>query len=513
MFYENIIIGAGPAGLQCAYYFNKFNINYIILERSSISGSFFSKYPHSSNLISINKQFTGLNENNNFKLRHDWNSLLNDENFLFKDFSQEYYPDRNDLVEYLNEFTKKFNINILYNKNVSNISKNENLFTIKIKDSDEFFNCKKLIIATGLSKIYKPDIKINVIDSIKHYGEYPTDFFKSKKNLKEFENKKILIVGNGNASYELANILNNFTSNIVIFGKSVRDWAMVSHYSGDLRSIYLQYMDTFLLKSLNGIDHHKHFEIIQSNKNDKYEQKINNSFYYDKIIFCTGWTFDNSIFDFEVELTENKKYPKIKFNYESNNIDNLYFIGALMHSNDYRKSSGGFIHGFRYLIEIFVKINYNISGDIYKINFNSYDDCSIITQLIMDRFNNSSELYQMFGIIIDTFCYNVKDKQIIYYKNVTTLIEDINSNYDIKFQLSLEYGNDHNYYIPKIGLKFSSIGTESSSSLLHPIIRVFKKSKLIDVMHLDEDLLTEFTKHEIYHDRIFRFLKSYLVIN
>ena len=169
MFYENIIIGAGPAGLQCAYYFNKFNINYIILERSSISGSFFSKYPHSSNLISINKQFTGLNENNNFKLRHDWNSLLNDENFLFKDFSQEYYPDRNDLVEYLNEFTKKFNINILYNKNVSNISKNENLFTIKIKDSDEFFNCKKLIIATGLSKIYKPDIKINVIDSIKHY--------------------------------------------------------------------------------------------------------------------------------------------------------------------------------------------------------------------------------------------------------------------------------------------------------------------------------------------------------
>ena len=29
----------------------------------------------------------------------------------------------------------------------------------------------------------KSDIKIEVVDPIKHYGEYPTDFFKSRKNL------------------------------------------------------------------------------------------------------------------------------------------------------------------------------------------------------------------------------------------------------------------------------------------------------------------------------------------
>jgi thioredoxin reductase len=511
MFYENIIIGAGPAGLQCAYYFNKFDINYVILERARISGSFFSKYPHSSNLISINKQFTGPNENPNYKLRHDWNSLLNDQNFLFKEFSQEYYPDRNDLVEYLNEYAKKFNINILYDKNVYKISKDEDLFRIKIKDSDEIYSCKKLIVATGLSKMNKSDIKINVVDPIKHYGEYPTDFFKSRKNLKEFENKKVMIIGGGNASFELANILNNVTSNIIIMTRSIREWAMVSHYSGDLRSIYLPYMDTFFLKSLNGIDRFKN-DIIQTEKNGKY--KVGDTPYYpDKIIFCTGWIFDNSIFDFEVDTSENNKYPKINFNYESSNVNNLYFIGALMHSRDYRKSSGGFIHGFRYLIEIFFKINYNIEGDTYKIKFNSYDDCSILTQLIMDRLTNSSELYQMYGIVIDRFCYNIKDKEIIYFKNLTTSIENLNFIYDVKFELSLEYGLNRNEYIPDLIKKFSKIGSESAAKLLHPVISVYRENKLIDVIHLDEEILTDFSSHLLYHDRIFRFLKSYLVIN
>ena len=32
MFVENIIIGASPAGLQAAYYFKKYNIEYIIIK-------------------------------------------------------------------------------------------------------------------------------------------------------------------------------------------------------------------------------------------------------------------------------------------------------------------------------------------------------------------------------------------------------------------------------------------------------------------------------------------------
>ena len=43
-----------------------------------------------------------------------------------------------------------------------------------------------------------------------------------------------------------------------------------------------------------------------------------------------------------------KKYPKIGYNYESVDNRNMFFAGTATHSLDFRKSAGGFIHGFRY---------------------------------------------------------------------------------------------------------------------------------------------------------------------
>ena len=43
--YDYIIIGSGPAGLQAGYYLEKFNKDYLILEKSNSNGSFFKKYP------------------------------------------------------------------------------------------------------------------------------------------------------------------------------------------------------------------------------------------------------------------------------------------------------------------------------------------------------------------------------------------------------------------------------------------------------------------------------------
>ena len=88
---EYIILGCGPAGLQLGFYLHKLNKNYIILEKNDKAASFFDKYPHSGELISINKRFNNSNKDD-FNLRHDWNSLCNDYNLQFKDFSDDYYP-------------------------------------------------------------------------------------------------------------------------------------------------------------------------------------------------------------------------------------------------------------------------------------------------------------------------------------------------------------------------------------------------------------------------------------
>jgi len=531
MEYENIIIGGGPAGLQCAYFFTKYNINYILLERSNKCGSFFEQYPHSGKLISVNKKNTG-SDNLEFNLRHDWNSLLNDEGLLFTDYSDDFYPNKDKLVDYLNDFANKFKLNIQYNSNVIMVKKDTSGYKLFIENA-VFMSCKKLIIATGISKPIIPNFVLNVKDKIKHYGEYPKNYFLDKTNLLEFKNKRVLLFGGGNAALELANMLNEITSHILIASRNKKNWAMSSHYSGDVRSIYLPIIDTFLLKSLNAMDYlpelndkRNNLLIYQNPNNNKYEIKYSNdkvdlfNKQFDKIIYCTGWTFDSSIFDFGINIVNN--LPNIKENCESTNNVNLFFIGSLMQSFDYKRSSGAFIHGFRYLIETFVKINYNIEYENKKFLLETDEHLSTLVEYISERLNTSSHLYQMFSFLIDIVFYNANTKTILYYKNIplihihyfANIAKDIFKTTDfVVYTISLDFGHKHVENYKEFGNNSSGIGFEANSNLIHPVIRIFDPftNKLIEMYHLHEELFAEFYEKELYYERLKRIFRPILV--
>jgi hypothetical protein len=48
----------------------------------------------------------------------------------------------------------------------------------------------------------------------------------------------------------------------------------------------------------------------------------------------------------------NKKYAVMTDEYESINVPGMYFAGQLAHGKDFRRSAGGFIHGFRYVAKV-----------------------------------------------------------------------------------------------------------------------------------------------------------------
>lgn len=548
---KNIIIGAGPAGIQLGYYFKEEDIEYLILERNEKCGSFFNVYPHSGRLISINKKYTG-SDNLDFNLRHDWNSLICDnEDLLFTKYSDDYYPDHTDLVRYLNDFATKNELNIKYKSNVEKVYKtDDNKYILHVRDGENMivYQCEKLIVASGLSKPNMPNFTQDVITPIKHYCQFEKDYFKNKENLEKYKNKSLIIFGSGNSAYELGNLLNPYCSKIVIIGRSQKEWAATSHYTGDLRSIYLPYLDTFLLKSLNAFDtveiiaknKESKFHIAQKTEEDKYEitMKCSNKcdilhpFYqntidgFDHVIFCTGWKFDKSIYEFDVNLTSDNKYPEILPHYESTNNKNLYFIGSLMHSLDFKKSSGGFIHGFRYLIRNFVNINYNIPFKTNIFNLNNFNG---LIRHIYNRINNSSHLYQMYGQLIDFFYYDEDSDEIIYYNNVNrqfVLGDYFNIKSDKYFTISLEYGNQKITDYTQFGKFITKVGHESKSSLLHPVLRVMNYQEnfisnlvdvsqfmdhplLVDEIHFDEDVFANFTSFSKYYEKLFRSLRMY----
>ena len=129
--YEYIVIGSGPAGLQTGYYLDKYKKDYIILEKASSSGDFFKKYPIHRKLISVNKVNTGSTDKE-FNLRHDWNSLLSDdERLLFKEYTKEFYPHADCMVKYLNDYQRKNKIKVAFNQTVIKINKEGDLFKIE----------------------------------------------------------------------------------------------------------------------------------------------------------------------------------------------------------------------------------------------------------------------------------------------------------------------------------------------------------------------------------------------
>jgi cation diffusion facilitator CzcD-associated flavoprotein CzcO len=148
--HKNIIIGAGPAGIQLGYYYNKNNIPYVILERAQVCGSSFNNFPLSGKLISINKRNTGSNVPD-FNLRHDWNSLISDNpDLLMTKYTKDYYPDQNDYIRYLNDYAKVHKLNIKYGMNVMKVKKDDkDTYSLEItndKGESEIYTTEKLII-------------------------------------------------------------------------------------------------------------------------------------------------------------------------------------------------------------------------------------------------------------------------------------------------------------------------------------------------------------------------------
>lgn len=507
MYYENIILGAGPSALQLGYYFKKSQIPYLIIEKQSTCASFFNKYPVSDKLISLNKKYTG-ETNSDFNLRHDWNSLLNDEGFLFTDYSDELYPSASHLHQYLNDFAVKFDLNIDFNKTINEVVKCGAEYHL-ITSCETLYMCKKLIVATGLSKPNIPkNISFHPSDlKVKHYADFKKEFFANKDNLNNYINKKVLIIGGGNAGYEIANILDKYCSSVIVLGSN-KKLSIVSHYVGDIRSIYLPFYDSFYLKSLNGIDALDRNQFLsikyENNKygfysgtNAFYKQKLT---HFDDIIFCTGWTFDNSIFKFDIKTVINNKYPEIKENYESSNNENLFFIGSLMHSHDYRKGSGGFIHGFRYLLKLFIQVNYGVPKVIHNFKFTGNMDCyEELAKHIFKRINYASSLYQLYGTMCDIFYFDKSTNNIIYIEDWTkycikhlTIPNGTYINY-----LQLEYGNEETI-ISRLG-RFD----KWNPNFLHPrIYMAYYENNFIkplDRVVFEEDLIADFSSNEHYN--------------
>lgn len=174
--YDNIIIGGGQAGLSVAYFFRRSQVDYLILDDQKVAGG---------------------------SWQHSWDSLKLFSPVVFSSLSgwmmpqgKHEYPDRDEFIDYLQKYEKRYAFPIQRPVIVSEVTKQGGLFVVQ-SDQGKYIS-KTLVSATGNAQNPFIPTYSNIEEFIGrqlHSSEY--------LNPNEFEGQKVLIIGGGNSGAQI----------------------------------------------------------------------------------------------------------------------------------------------------------------------------------------------------------------------------------------------------------------------------------------------------------------------
>nr|VFK67675.1 MAG: Pyridine nucleotide-disulphide oxidoreductase [Candidatus Kentron sp. UNK] len=507
MLYDYLILGAGPAGLQLGYYLERAGYGYRILERGDSAGTFFKQFPRHRTLISINKVYTGCNDPER-NMRWDWNSLLTDDyGFLFKDYSKEYFPGADAMVDYLRGFAAKYVPSIRYDTDIIRISRDKEGFHAETT-TGETFSGRRIIIATGVGKPWSPAIP--GIEMAEQYSSVSIDSL-------DFADQRVLILGKGNSSFETADHLTGHAATIHVAGPELLKFAWQTHYVGHLRAINNNFINTYLLKSQNGILDAT-VEKIEREGNGFRATVIyhraggsRSSYYYDRVICCTGFQIDENIFGKgcqpEMDPETDNRFPRQNAVWESTNIPDMYFAGTLTQQRDFKKTTSGFIHGFRYNARA---LFHYLAHEYHDAPW-PHDDIQRreIAPAIIRLINRNSALWQQFGFLGDVFLLESEAGAAHYEAVPLDYIHDGGLVGDKPyFTVTLEYGHQEFDTLYDDRVSEHDADNAADSSALHPIIRLCRKGEVLAEQHLVENLEAIWEDPQLHIEPLDQFIGS-----
>ncbi len=496
---DYLVIGAGPAGLQLGYYLAKARRRFVILEGGSAPGTFFRTFPRHRTLISINKVYTGANDPE-LKLRMDWNSLLSDDDELhFTRYSSRYFPPADEMVRYLGDFAAKHRLPIRYGSRVVSITRGGKDEPFLATDQrGRIYQARRLIVATGVSRPYIPPIP--GIETAELYGTVSTD-------PRDFVDQRVLILGKANSAFETADNLIATAAVIHVAGPHSIKMAWRTHYVGHLRAVNNNFLDTYQLKSQNAVLDGT-VERIERGEDGSYTvtvsfarvNEVKKDMRYDRVIVCTGFQFDASIFegDCRPQLVHGDRFPEQTAEFESSNIPGLYFAGTLMQVRDWKRSTSGFIHGFRYGVRALHRIlerKYEGSPWPHRV---IEADPDTLMDAVLERVNRSSGLWQQFAFLCDVVAIH-REGGARYCEELPLEYVQGNEpgNCESCFTISLEYGPDHDAHDP-FDVQVARIAQDETARsdeghYLHPVVRHFHRGRLLATHHVTENLENDWT--------------------
>jgi thioredoxin reductase len=493
------VVGAGPAGLQLGWFLQRAGRDYVILEAGAAAGTFFRAFPRHRRMISINKPHTGWDDPE-LNLRMDWNSLLSDDpDLLFTRYTDRYFPDADDYLRYLADYAEAGALRISYDTRVTRIAREAEVDgrTVFVLDDERGhrLRAQRVIVATGFGRPYLPPIP--GIEHAEGYGEVSTD-------PDEFTDQRVLIVGKGNSAFETADNLVERAAVIHLAGPRSINFAWRSHFIGHLRAVNNNFLDTYQLKTQNMVldatildiepagDHY--LVTMRYTRRDKTVRLA-----YDRVIACTGFALDASIFDESCrpQLTIDDRFPALTPEWQAVDVPDLYFAGTITQSRDFKQYTSAFIHGFRYgvrsLHRMLERRYHGVDWPRRELPF----DPGSMADAVLARINRTSALWQQYSFMADVILLP-GDGAPAHYVEEVPVAHALDGGFgagDDFVTVTLEYGVGHDSIDPfdvEVGRQWEADPT-NEDRYLHPVLRHYLDGELAAVLLLPEDVCNDWS--------------------
>jgi thioredoxin reductase len=481
-----VIVGAGPGGLQLAYFLERSGHDYVVLESDQEIGSFWRRYPRHRRLISFNRVHS-IYADPELQLRWDWNSLLTDGyEAPFRDYSQRLYPHAEEMQRYLQDFAQRYALRVRSSSPVTEVSRQaDGAFRVRT-GSGEVYRCRHLVVATGVGTPYVP--RIPGIEHAEGYESVSVD-------PDDFVGQKVLVIGKGNSAFEVADAILETAAVVHLASPHPIRFAWNTRHPGHVRGHLTAILDTYQLKLLSGI---LDAEILQIVPEDgellvsvayAHADGEQETFCYDRVVRCTGFRFDAGFFDESCRpaLEETGRLPAMTSGWESVNVPNLFFAGSLMQARDFRQASSAFIDGFRYNIRTLHVFLVSRAGGPGLQGRQMQATADAMADAVIARISRSSGLWAQFGFLRDVLV--VEADQTLYFEELPRdyVFDTGFGSCDHYYTVSLEWGSWQGdvFAIER----HPSHATAHTNVFLHPIVRRYRLRELLAEHHVLEDLL------------------------
>ena len=522
---DYLVLGAGPGGLQIGAFLQQAGRDYLIVDKADRPGAFFATFPRHRKLISINKRHNYFEEAE-FNQRHDWNSLLSDDPALeFTRYSDELFPSADSMCDYLVDFAEQSGLNIRYGQEVVRIAAGEaGGFRLQL-GSGRHIDCLVLLLATGAVAERQPDI-----DGIEHVTTYGTHDL----DLERYRNKRVGILGQGNAAFETAEHLSGVAAFVHVLAKEPIRFAWNTHFPGDVRATNNDILDMFQLKSLHAVLAPRIVridrvgDVLRTTHEYDYPEgakpgTLQLTRDYDQIISCTGFDWvPTDLFsdDIRPDSWHEGKFPSLTPTWESTNVSDLFFVGGSMQGND-RASASGFIHGFRYNIRTLARLlEERYEGVPYPTTVREPFDWDFLAEHLYHRLSVSAGLFQLYGTLCDVVVVEPDHSRMTILAELPlTHAATLDFSDAFVFFISLEFGFDQ-YSEPAVSFFGPSdpMNTDAAA-FLHPVVRARRSGVETGRFHFGDSLLGRWDLPHAtggavmpYHEEFRRWVHAHLQI-